>query len=104
MRTGAKKRRLKFDGIGLSKQWLFSLYLKQNKKCALTGLSIAFAETNIGHDKGESSASLDRIDSSMGYVQENVQWVHKDVNMMKQGFSEDYFKSICKAICRPPPT
>lgn len=98
IRAGARKRDLKFDETGLSKKWLFSLYLKQNKKCALTGLDITFAETNIDHDKGKSTASLDRIDSSMGYVQENVQWVHKDINMMKQGFLEDYFKSICQAV------
>lgn len=50
--------------------------------------------------KGQSNitASLDRIDSSKGYVEGNVQWVHKDVNYIKQDLEESYFKKLCKLI------
>lgn len=41
---------------------------------------------------------LDRIDSSKGYIEGNVQWVHKDVNMMKQNYSQKYFIEMCKKI------
>lgn len=46
----------------------------------------------------EASASLDRIDSSKGYEQGNVQWVHKDINNMKQSFSQDKFIDWCKKV------
>ena len=46
-------------------------------------------------NKRIGNASLDRIDSSKGYVKDNIQWVHKDVQIMKNKFSEDYFKQIC---------
>ncbi len=46
----------------------------------------------------ETSASLDRIDSSLGYIEENVQWVHKDVNMMKRIYDNNYFIKMCKLI------
>jgi hypothetical protein len=45
-----------------------------------------------------TTASLDRIDSSKGYVIDNVQWLHRDINMMKQRFSQEYFINICKHI------
>jgi hypothetical protein len=71
-----------------------AIYLRQNKKCALSGLPIDF---DIDC-KGTYSASLDRIDSSIGYVEGNVQWVHKDVNRMKNIFPEEYFVGMCRLI------
>jgi hypothetical protein len=43
-------------------------------------------------------ASLDRIDSKKGYVEGNVHWVHKDVNMMKRNFTEEYFINLCETV------
>ena len=45
-----------------------------------------------------NNASLDRIDSSKGYVEGNLQWVLSEVNMMKQQYSQDRFIEICKAV------
>ena len=42
--------------------------------------------------------SLDRIDNNKGYIEENVQWVHKDINMMKRIYSQDYFIYMCKLV------
>ena len=49
---------------------------------------------------GIRTASLDRIDSSKGYVPGNIQWVHKDVNWMKGSFTQEYFVNICKKISK----
>lgn len=43
-------------------------------------------------------ASLDRIDSSLGYIEGNVQWVLREINFMKGNLDEEYFKNICIAI------
>ena len=61
----------------------------QQGKCALTGLRISIKD---------NTASLDRVDSSKGYEKNNVQWLHKDVNMMKRHYSQDYFIYLCKAV------
>ena len=62
---------------------------KQKGKCALTGIYISVKD---------KTASLDRIDSSKGYERGNLQWLHKDVNMMKRHYSQDYFIYLCKAV------
>jgi len=46
----------------------------------------------------DTTASLDRINSSKGYTLDNVQWVHKTVNIMKQGLSDEDFKYWIKMI------
>jgi hypothetical protein len=69
------------------------LFKEQDYRCALTGWPIGWSEVGSVH-----TASIDRVDSDKGYVVGNVQLVHKDVNMAKQQFSQDYFVEMCKAI------
>jgi len=61
--------------------------LEQDFICALTGMTLT-----------KETWSLDRIDSSKPYEIENVQWVHKDINVMKNKFGEDYFIEMCKRV------
>jgi len=61
----------------------------QKGVCALSGIVISIRS---------HTASLDRIDSSKGYVEGNVQWLHKDVNMMKRHYEQDYFINLCKKV------
>jgi len=79
---------------------LWYLYLNQDKKCKLSGLEINFSEylKKGRYDFKNANASLDRIDSSKDYTLDNVQWVHKDVNRMKNIFSQEYFIKICKNV------
>lgn len=91
-RKTSKRNKLEVS-ITIEEGW--ELFLKQNRKCALSGLELTFP--NGWKDKSYN-ASLDRIDSSKGYVKGNVQWVHKDVNIIKNKFNQDYFLSLCKLI------
>lgn len=89
----AKKKNLPFD---LDGKFLWELYEKQNKKCALSGVPISFSLINRNRSSG--SISLDRIDSAKGYTKDNVQWVHKDVNNLKMEFNQSDFLRWCKII------
>lgn len=92
----AKRRKLKFD-VGID--YLWRLFQKQNGKCALSGLDLELPPDNKAwREQGHKTASLDRIDPTKGYIKGNVQWVHKDVNMMKQRFGQEYFISLCNLI------
>lgn len=76
----------------------FKLLLAQNFKCALSGLDIYMSKNNFEHKQGKTTASLDRIDSSKPYIINNLQWLHKDVNMMKHIFNQSYFIDLCRSI------
>lgn len=94
--TYKKNKKVKNFSITIDYTW--DLFIKQNKKCAISGLSIEFAATNELHKLGKTTASLDRINSSEDYIEGNVQWVHKDVNKLKSDFNQKYFISLCKII------
>lgn len=74
-------------------QEAWDLFLKQDRKCLLSGLPIKFGNTST-----DNTASLDRIDSLKGYELDNIQWVHKDINFMKRIYSQEYFIKMCKLV------
>ncbi len=71
----------------------WNLFLKQNRKCSISGRYLNFE--NAEGIKQKQTASLDRIDSSKGYTIDNVQWVHKDFNKAKMAMHTKDFIKIC---------
>lgn len=94
VKRGAKTRNIQYD---LSYEYLWNLFLKQERKCALSGVILNLV-VNYRKDKKEHTASLDRIDSSIGYIQGNVQWVHKTINFMKQDYTQQEFIDWCGKV------
>jgi hypothetical protein len=82
-----------------AKAFLYDLlHTHQGNRCTLSGLPISISNTIKGDMHGETTASLDRINSNKGYTRDNVQWVHKDVNKMKGDFEETRFFELCKLV------
>jgi len=94
VKQNAKTRNLKLR-ITIKDGW--TIFLKQGRKCALTGEIIQFASMTKAKD---GTASLDRIDSDKHYTLDNVQWVHKNVNNMKKGLSESEFITWCCKVSK----
>lgn len=96
---GKLNRSSKEFSITIEDMW--NQFLSQGKKCALTGLEIGFDGTSKERKRKETSkstASLDRIDSTKGYVKGNIQWIHKDVNIMKNDLDVNQFIEYCSLI------
>lgn len=110
-RNTARRRNVKFT---VTIEYLWELALKQDMKCALSGLPIMFPTlSNLNGSpvmdinklqrlrtgaKMVHAASLDRIDSSKPYEENNVQWTNKYVNIMKNGFSQEEFVFYCHKV------
>lgn len=84
--NNAKVRDIFFN---ITKRDVWEQFIKQDKKCFLTNLSISFKE---------GTASIDRIDNEKGYYASNIVIVHKDINLMRNKFSIEYFKQMCRLI------
>jgi len=89
----AIKRGIEFN---LSKDYLNILLKKQKNKCALS--NIVLNTYRSGPQGIKCTASIDRIDSSKGYIEGNVQWVHKNINYMKWNLTQKEFINWCKLV------
>jgi dCMP deaminase len=87
----AKRRNIKFD---LKIEDVWDLYLKQDKKCALSGIEIFFYKEK----KKRNTASIDRKDSKLDYTLDNIQILHKDVNNMKGSLTQKGCINLCSKI------
>lgn len=85
LKRDAIKRNIDFE---INIEDISDQYENQNKLCAFTGVPIKF-----GVD-----ASVDRINSSLGYAPNNIQIVHKDLNMMKKDMPNEIFIAWCKLV------
>lgn len=82
----------------LTMENLYDKWVEQEGKCALSGikLSLVFRDTKWT----ESTASIDRIDSTIGYFPTNIQWVHKTINRMKGNLSDEEFIYWCDLVTK----
>lgn len=94
-KRNAKNRGLEFD---IERDWAYNLFLEQDRRCGLTGVEIGFADCASDHKQGGTTASPDRIDSSKGYVEGNVRWVHKTINSMRSTMNDNEFVGWCRLV------
>ena len=90
----SKKKIYDFD---LTFDFIKSLYIKQDGKCALTNAILTY---DPSHENMKDNMSIDRIDSDKGYIQSNVQLVTWRVNVMKSDLSLVDLYQICEQILK----
>ena len=76
----------------LTAEYLYKLFIAQNRACALTGAPISL---ELEHPL---CISLDQIDPTKGYKEGNVQWLGWVVNRAKGDLSLDHFYEMCEAV------
>lgn len=89
IRHGAKKRNIEFN---ISIEYAWSKWEEQNGLCAYSGDKLIFGKDSI------RTASLDRIDSKLPYIEGNTQWIHKQINKMQWGVPDELFISLCESV------
>lgn len=86
----SSKRRNNTLIFNITKEDILYKLTTQNNICPLSGLPISFED---------GSASVDRIDSNIGYLINNIQIVHKTINFMKSVLTNEEFISFCSLVC-----
>lgn len=95
MLTQAKRRKI---DVEVTKDEVCQILIHQDFKCALSGIPIHIATNPLEYRQLKQTASLDRIDSSKGYIKNNLQWVHKTINLMKNIIGNADFIELCSKI------
>jgi hypothetical protein len=95
--SAAKSRAKKFDReFDIDKEFVLGLWDHQGGKCAITNKSF-----NLDYYEGgphPDGPSLDRIDSSLGYVPSNVRLVTYHTNTALSCFGEDMLVKLALSI------
>jgi len=91
-KTSAECRNIEFN---ITIDDVADLMETQNGLCSLTGRVIKFPEIGT---QSNFDASIDRINSKLGYTIDNIQLTHKVVNMIKNKYDNDFFIEICKEV------
>lgn len=86
-KRSAKYRNLEFS---ITEEYLVSL----PQICAYTGQELTFERNK------PNTISLDRIDSSKGYIEGNVQFVCTNINYSKSDMSEQEFIEMCELVTK----
>lgn len=86
--------------VAIDKDDLLGLYLKQDGRCALTGLEMDWrTKGSLGRGQRAMRApSVDRIDSNGNYTLDNIHIVLNVVNVMKNDLSTDQFVMLCEQV------
>ena len=97
------RRRVKLNGreCNITLEYLKVLWEKQDGRCIYTGWELENLEATSlwdNHKLHPRTASLDRIDSKLGYVPGNVQFVSVMANYAKRDFWESQLLEFCKAV------
>lgn len=89
----AKRRRP--DNFTITLDFLINKWKEQKGLCALTGLSMLIQK---GLEGSKLAASINRIDSSIGYTKENSRLVCVYVNGIKGDASDEEFFTFCSRV------
>jgi hypothetical protein len=87
--------------FNITKEYAWDLFESQERKCALSGVTLVLGTSKKG---SITTASLDRVDSNLGYVEGNIQWVHKTLNIMRMALSVEEFVEWCHRVALQHPS
>lgn len=93
LKIRAKRKNIEFN---ITPKYMWELFVKQDQKCAISGVVITLSESR--RTDQIMTASIDRIDPTKGYIEGNVQWVHVTINYMKHALTNDEFLDWCKIV------
>lgn len=97
IKASAKKRNLEYN---LDEEYLYNLFELQKGLCYYTGVPMKLVSVdNKENNRADYDVlSVDRIDSSLGYIQDNVVLCLNMINMMKSDMKLEDLKNIFRFI------
>jgi len=97
-RTIASRCRSKDIELDITIDDLKNQWELQNGICEFTGVKLILSSYSKISKDPIYTASLDRIDSSKGYVKNNIRWVSRAINWMKNNMTDDQAWELCHLI------
>lgn len=97
----AANRGNKTQQIEVDLDYVYQVGSSQDFQCAMTGVDLEFTRGGqkwMGKWCNPNSCTIDRIDSSKGYVKGNIQLITWKANCLKQHLDNQEFIDFCKDV------
>jgi hypothetical protein len=95
VRTARRRAKSRERDFEIDYDFILNKYNEQLGICALSGINMTHT-TMKGHCP--TNISIDRIDSSLGYIKSNIQLICYQINIMKQVLGNKEFYEMCKGV------
>jgi hypothetical protein len=96
--------RKKNYGCDLTVEFLKQLWDHQAQTCPFTGWTMILPQDTNGWVKDDpANASLDRIDNSKGYTQDNVRFISLMANYARNTFTDSQLFAFCRSVVKRNP-
>lgn len=91
--------RKQYGPTDLTAEYLESLWDSQGGTCPFSGQALHLTQSTRGFTvKDPMNASLDRIDSALGYVRGNVRFVSVMANYARNDFTDEQLREFCAHV------
>lgn len=78
-------------------EYIKNLWIFQNGRCAISSINMTYT---LDEGRSFSNVSIDRINSNLGYIKENIQLVCMSINQLKSDFDMETVYLICNSIIK----
>ena len=89
--------------VKVDADYCYEIGMKKNWRCNVSGDEMEFERGGTewgGKWCNPRSCTIDRIDSSKGYIKGNIQLVTWEVNSIKRHFDNNDFIELCKKVAK----
>lgn len=90
----------RFKDYDITLEDLHNQWEKQKGICPYSGIKLKLSTHSNILKNPITTASLDRVDSSKGYLKDNIQFVSRSINFMKGEMSHKETIQLCKLIAK----
>lgn len=96
MQTLLNTLKYRNQNCNLTTNYIFNLWYRQNGRCFYSGIEMK--SPKYGSKRIMSTASLDRIDCTKGYIKKNVVWCCWACNMGKGELTKTDYINLCNCV------
>lgn len=98
---GCRSRAKRRDVVcNVSDEEVLQLLIKQNGKCAKTGIILEPSKQDGFKNKNPYTVSIDRVNNSKGYTIDNIELVCTIFNLFKNSYDIKDVENICKSYIK----
>lgn len=98
LREHIRRAKKRSKDVDIDLEYLKEIWELQGGRCKYTNVELNHPTSSVSEKNYNYMASLDRIDSSKGYIKGNIQFVSVSVNWLKNSMDNDHIQEFFNIV------